>query len=214
MSDVFFRQMELGPMANYVYLVGDPATKECAVVDPGWEAAEIAREAEEAGYRITQAWVTHHHFDHIGALKDLLRRADVPVYVHKDDAFALQDLGKSVKPVSGGDRARLGGLEVEFLHTPGHTQGSQCFLLRGRLLTGDTLFVRGCGRVDLEGSDPEKMYHSLRRLSSLPDDVVLFPGHNYSEEKSAALGVERGQNPYVQAALRLSPAEFRSLVGF
>lgn len=211
---MFIKQLELGPMANYVYLVGDAATKECAVVDPAWDVPSIREAAAEAGLSVTMALVTHNHPDHTNGIGELLESCDIPVYAHKDDAFALAGLGGALRTVSGGEKVPLGSLEITFLHTPGHTEGSQCFLIRDQLLTGDTLFVRGCGRVDLPGSDPEKMYHSLRKLCRLKGSTLVYPGHNYSREKNVRLDVERGQNPYIRACLAVSPREFRELVGF
>lgn len=208
---IYLKQLELGPMANYVYLVGDPETKECAVIDPAWNVQKILDTAREDGYKITKALATHNHPDHTNGLPQLLQERDIPIYIHKEDAFALEGVEGSVKQVSGGDKAKIGKIEVTFLHTPGHTEGSQCFQFRDRLLTGDTLFIRGCGRVDLPGSDPEKMYHSLRKLASLDGKTTLFPGHNYSEESSVDLETERGQNPYLRAVLTLTPSDFLKL---
>jgi hydroxyacylglutathione hydrolase len=210
---MWVKQLELGPMANYVYLIGDPATHEAAVVDAAWDVPAILAAAAAADYKITQAFVTHNHPDHTNGLAELLRTHDVPVRIHTEDAFALSDIKEAVQPVRGGDKINVGDMAVTFLHTPGHTPGSQCFLFKDQLLTGDTLFVKSCGRVDLPGSDPELMYESLRRLARLDDKTRIFPGHNYSEEKTVEMGVERGQNPFMQACLRLSPEDFRKLVG-
>jgi glyoxylase-like metal-dependent hydrolase (beta-lactamase superfamily II) len=101
----------------------------------------------------------------------------------------------------GGDVLRVGGVGIELLHTPGHTPGSQCFLVDGRLVAGDTLFVRGCGRVDLPGGDPEEMYRTLtQRLATLGDDVVLYPGHDYADKPTSTLGEERRENHYLRVA--------------
>jgi glyoxylase-like metal-dependent hydrolase (beta-lactamase superfamily II) len=210
---MYFRQLELGPMANYVYLVGDPETKACAVVDPAWDAEAIHRAAEEDGYRIERLLITHGHHDHINAIEPLLARVDARVHVHEQDAFAIPAIGDALVPVKGGERLELGKLAVRCLHTPGHTEGSQCFRFEDGLMTGDTLFVRSCGRVDFENSDPEKMWASLKRLCELEDSLTVFPGHNYSPEKSVPLGVEKGQNRFLQAVLRAGPDEFRRMVG-
>lgn len=213
-AEPLFEQIEVGPMANYAYLLADPEAGQCALVDPGWDAPRLLGEIASRKLVLSAILVTHHHYDHTRAIAPILADSDVPVYVHKADAFALKDLGDSVRPVEGGHRLKVGGLEIEFLHTPGHTEGSQCFLARGRLLTGDTLFVRGCGRTDLPGGDPEKMYASLRRLGALPEQTWVLPGHNYSAEKGASLGSERQANPYLRASLGMSPSEFRRVVGF
>ena len=207
------RQLELGPMANFVYIVGDPASKECAVVDPAWDVPAILKTVREAGWRLTRVFITHHHHDHINGLGELLSECDVPVHVHKHDAEVLKAFSGSLKPSEGGDKISLGRQEITLLHTPGHTEGSQCLLIEDRLVSGDTLFIGGCGRVDLPTSDPEKMYRSLRKLAALPDKTVLFPGHNYADDPSALLESEKRRNPYLKVSSTGALDDFLSLVG-
>ena len=102
-----------------------------------------------------------------------------------------------IAAVDSGDLLKVGDIEVEFLHTPGHTPGSQCFRIRNTLVSGDTLFINGCGRVDLPGSNSEDMYHSLQKLKTLPDDTLLLPGHNYGHVPNATMGETRRQNTYL-----------------
>ena len=207
----YLKQLELGPMQNFVYLIGDPQTREAAVVDPGWEIPTILRTAEADGYRLTKAFVTHHHFDHVMGLEDLLRTADLPVYVHRDDASHLPVPRSGLTPVSGGEEVRVGSVPVTLIHTPGHTEGSQCLLVGGRLLSGDTLFIGACGRCDLPGGDPEKLYDSLtKKLKALDDHTVLCPGHNYAEVPTIALGEEKRRNPFLGAS---TLHDFLHLVG-
>jgi len=210
---MIFKQLELGPMANYVYLVAEPGTKECVVVDPAWDVPAILRAVEEGGWRLTRAIVTHYHPDHTNGLGALLQAKDVPVHVHKDDAHALKAFKENLKPAAGGEKLFLGKVEITLLHTPGHTKGSQCLLISDRLVSGDTLFVGNCGRVDLPDSDPEKMYQSLRRLSGLPGRTVLLPGHNYAEAPSALLESEKLDNPYLRACAEGPLEDFLALVG-
>ncbi len=199
-----------GQMQNFVYLVGDRDAGECLVIDPAWDVRDIVRVAEADGLRIVGALATHYHPDHVGGtmfgftvegLPTLMQVNPVPVHVHKLE-------GEGVRKVTGlsrsdlvehdsGDRVKVGDIEVELLHTPGHTPGSCCFRLDGALLAGDTLFLQGCGRVDLPGGDPDEMYRTLtQRLSTLPDDMVLLPGHAYGGE-SAPMGHVRRTNPYL-----------------
>ncbi len=208
---IFFKQLEIGPMANYVYLIGDPQTRQCAVVDPAWDAPAILEAIQREGYRLGAALVTHNHYDHVNGIPDLLKAADIPVYVHRQDAPGVL-AGGNLKAVEGGDCLRLGTLEISFLHTPGHTAGSQCLRVGAGLVTGDTLFIDGCGRVDLPTSDPEAMAASLRRLAGLPPETVIWPGHNYAALPSAAMGAQLSSNPYLKAARR-GLAEFLRLVG-
>lgn len=204
-GDPFAAQMQ-----NFVYLVGDRDTGECLVVDPAWDVRDIVRVAEADGFRIVGALATHYHPDHIGGsmmgfsvegLPTLMEINPVKVHVHKLESEGVRKVtGLSRSDLvehDSGDRVRVGDIEVELLHTPGHTPGSQCFRLADALLAGDTLFLQGCGRVDLPGGDPDQMYYTLtQRLSTLPDDTVLFPGHAYGGE-SAPMAVVRRTNPYL-----------------
>jgi len=208
---IYLKQLELGPMQNFVYLIGDPQRREAIVVDPGWEVPRIFRTVKGDGYRLVGAAVTHHHFDHVQGLADLLQAADVPVYVHRADVPWLDVERHSLRPVEGGRTIQIGSVPVTFLHTPGHTPGSQCLLVNGRLLSGDTLFIGSCGRCDLPGGDPAVMYESLTTvLKPLDDATVLCPGHHYAKVPTVELGEEKRANPFLSApTLR----DFLRLVG-
>ncbi|PYN60945.1 MAG: MBL fold metallo-hydrolase [Candidatus Rokuibacteriota bacterium] len=212
-ATVYLRQMELGPMQNFVYLVGDPAARECVVVDPAWEIDTIVETAERDGMRLVGALVTHTHQDHVGGsleswgmpgripgVEDLLERVPLKVYVHKAEREFLRGFGSDLVQVDNHDTLDIGQLTLTFMHTPGHTPGSQCFLVGDRLVSGDTLFIGSCGRTDLPGSDPSDMYYSLtQRLAALPDDTILLPGHNYGGP-SSTIGDEKRQNPFMRFA--------------
>ena len=208
---VSFKQLELGPMQNFIYLIGDPKTREAAVVDPGWEVPAILDAAAHDGYRLTKAVVTHHHFDHVMGLADLLQAVDMPVYAHKADAPMLSIAPSSVKPLSGGETVQVGGVPIAMIHTPGHTPGSQCLLVDGKLLSGDTLFIGACGRCDLPGGDARTLHQSLStKLRVLPDETILYPGHNYAPVPSTPLGEEKRTNPFLAAE---TAQDFLRLVG-
>ena len=210
-DEIFVKQMELGPMQNFVYLVGDPVARECVVVDPAWDIEEIVQTAAAADLRIVGALVTHTHQDHVGGsleswgmpgripgVEELLARVPAKVYVHKNEREFLKGFGSDLVKVDNHDTLAVGRLTIRFLHTPGHTPGSQCFLVDGRLISGDTLFIGSCGRTDLPGSDPSEMYYSLtQRLGALPEDTVLFPGHNYGGAAST-IGDEKRRNPFMR----------------
>jgi glyoxylase-like metal-dependent hydrolase (beta-lactamase superfamily II) len=210
---IYLKQLELGPMQNFVYLIGDSGTRDCVVVDPAWEIDRIVDAAHGDGFTIRGALVTHTHQDHVGGsleswgmpgripgVEELLARVPAKVYVHKAEREFLKGFGSDLVKVDNHDTLQVGRLTLTFLHTPGHTPGSQCFLVDGRLVSGDTLFIGSCGRTDLPGSDPAEMYYSLtRRLGALPDDTVLLPGHNYGGE-SSTIGHERRQNPFLRFA--------------
>jgi hydroxyacylglutathione hydrolase len=218
-QELYLKQMELGPMQNFVYLIGDPQTRECVVVDPAWEIDEIVDRVAADGMRVQGVLVTHTHQDHVGGhlfgfdipgVEELLAKTPAKVYVHKAEREFLRGFGSDLVPVEGGESVQVGRITVTFLHTPGHTPGSQCFLVDGRLVSGDTLFIRSCGRTDLPGSDPKEMYDSLtRRLGALPDDTVVFPGHNYGGV-STTIGQEKRHNPMMQFS---SMAEFLQRMG-
>jgi glyoxylase-like metal-dependent hydrolase (beta-lactamase superfamily II) len=215
--DLYFRQIAVGEMANFAYLIGSRETREVLLVDPAWSVDTLLDSAEEDGMEVVGALATHYHQDHIGGelygheiegIPRLLARKPVPLYVneHEGDGV-IQVTGASesdLRRKSGGDIIELGQVRVRLLHTPGHTPGSQCFLVEeeghpGALVSGDTLFLGSCGRVDLPGSNPEDMYYSLNRtLRELPDDTLLYPGHLYSKDPVSTMGEQKRTNPFLQ----------------
>ncbi len=218
-TDLYFAQIAAGEMANLVYLVGSRATRECLIVDPAWSVDALLDQAEADGMNVVGALVTHYHQDHVGGsifgmqiegLDRLLARQPVPIHVNEVEADGLRKVtGVSESDLvrhAGGDVVELGGIRVRLLHTPGHTPGSQCFLVEeagggGRLVSGDTLFLGSCGRVDLPGGDPEALYESLHgTLGRLPDETLLYPGHMYASEPHSSLGEQRRTNPYLRVS--------------
>lgn len=202
-------QIQIGPMANFTYIIGCKETREVVLVDPAWDLEQILKQVEDNDYRVAAALVTHYHPDHVGGhlfghdidgVADLVSSHPVKIYVHKLEADGLKQITglseSDLVRVDSGDSLNLGGVQIEFLHTPGHTPGSQCFRIQNTLISGDTLFIDGCGRVDLPGSDRDAMFHSLQKLKSLPNDLVLLPGHNYSNERSATMGTVKQTNTY------------------
>lgn len=197
-KDLYLKQVELGLLQNYIYFIGDPKTKEAVVVDPAWEVDTILRLAREDSLKLTGALITHYHFDHTNGVEELLKELDIPVYVNKNDVPYLDFRHSNLKPVDSAHKLQVGGVEIEMVHTPGHTPGSQCFKVRNHLVSGDTLFIGACGRTDLPGGNAEELYFSLsRRLAKFPDGTVLLPGHNYADVPTSTLGEERRTNPYL-----------------
>jgi hydroxyacylglutathione hydrolase len=198
----FVHQFELGPWDNFVYLIGDKATRECAVVDPAWHAPAILAEAEKLDVKITHMLCTHSHFDHVNRVDEILNATDAQVHMlgaevdHGD--FKCENLVRHAP----GDVLTVGKhAEITFVHTPGHTPGSTCYKLRDSLVTGDTLFVEGCGRCDFVGGDPETMHQTIHELvRSMPGETALYPGHNYGSMVSSTLDHELAKNPYLQLA--------------
>lgn len=211
-------------MDNFVYLLGDRETRECVVVDPAWDVDAIVGAARAEGFTITGALVTHWHPDHVGGslmghdvegLPRLLAVAPCKVHVHAADAEWVKLMtgvsDTDLVKVSSGDKVKVGKVEIECLHTPGHTEGSQCFRCGGALVSGDTLFLEGCGRTDLPGGDTEEMWRTLyTRLLALPGDLVLYPGHDYAKRPPAPLDEVRRTNPVLGAP---DWATFRRMFG-
>ena len=205
-------QAQLGPMANFVYIIGDPSTHKAAVVDPAWDIDRILKYTEGQGYTIEQILIRHYHQDHLGGnlmgqsiqgAAELVGRVKAKVYVNKHEAEGVKKVSglsdSDLVKVEAGDVLKVGNLEVKYLHTPGHTPGSQCFLVDGNLISGDTLFVNSCGRVDLPGANPADMYHSLNHtLKNLDDTTVVYPGHAYSEESSTTIADQKRHNMYMR----------------
>ena len=210
-DDLYLKQMELGPMENFVYLVGSKSTREVFVVDPAWQMDTVLRVAREEDLKIKGALVSHYHFDHTNGIEELLGSVPCPVYVHKKDVPYLGFSSDSVKAVDSGHKLRLGDVEVELVHTPGHTPGSQCFHVRNRLISGDTLFIGACGRTDLPGGDAKEMYVSLtQKLMKFDDSTILCPGHNYAEKPTSTMGDEKRTNPYLMCDSLQNFLKFRT----
>lgn len=209
---LYLCQAQLGPMANFVYFIGDKQTRKAAMVDPAWEVDKIIAFAEGEGYTIDKLLITHYHPDHLGGsmmgqniqgAAEILNRLDVKVYVNKEEAEGAKRVtgmsDSDLVKVEAGDVMNVGEIPVKFIHTPGHTPGSQCFLVEGNLISGDTLFVNSCGRVDLPGSDPVAMYHSLNdTLRNLDDATVVYPGHAYSSESRTTIADQKRHNMYMR----------------
>ena len=209
-SELIVEQIEIGPMANFTYIIGSRSTREVAIVDPAWDIDGLIAHLAERDYTLSAALATHYHPDHVGGgmggnniagIAELMGKSPVKVYAHKHEADGVKKVtgisDSDLVKVDSGDTLKLGPIEVEFLHTPGHTPGSQCFRIKNTLVSGDTLFIEGCGRVDLPGSDTEDMYHSLQKLKTLPDDTLLLPGHNYSQIPNATMGETKARNAYL-----------------
>lgn len=173
--------LELGPMENFVYVIEDHATKNAAIVDPAWDVDEIMSLCRLKGLTVTDILITHCHHDHINGIGETLNQTDAQVHLMKaENDYWSPDI---VKPhtLHGGDSIMLGKTEIQALHTPGHSKGSACFKIGDQLITGDTMFVFGCGHCRLGGSDPEVLFNTLKKLKQeIPPDTHILPGHNYA----------------------------------
>ena len=216
---LYFRQLLAGrdfargdpvaaQMVNFVYLIGDRQTGEAVVVDPAYAVSELLDLAAADGVRVTAALATHFHPDHVGGdlfghpiegIAELLELQGMKVHVQRDEApWVKRMTGASNSDLElhdSGDEVTVGEITIQLIHTPGHTPGSQCFLVQDRLVAGDTLFLEGCGRTDLPGGDPRALYLSLtQKLAHVPNEAILFPGHLYAPQASAPMGQTRRDN--------------------
>ena len=194
-------------MVNFSYAIGDRSTGSCVLVDPAWNVNDLVDIVEADGMSVEGILATHYHADHVGGsimghdiegVATLLERVDCPIHVQSAEVPWMERTANvtadQLVDHAPGDVLSVGDVDITLVHTPGHTPGSQCFLVDGRLVAGDTLFLDGCGRTDLPGSDAAAMMESLRMLSTVPDDVILYPGHRYSLASSATMGSVKQSN--------------------
>lgn len=213
-----------GSMANFSYAIGDRQTREVVLVDPCYAIGDLLRLAASDGMRVVGALATHYHQDHVGGdlfghqlqgVRELLTQCPCKVHVQRDEVpWVKRVTGCSDSDLaahSSGDVVMVGQIPITLIHTPGHTPGSQCFLVQNRLVAGDTLFLQGCGRTDFPGGDARQLYLSLtQRLAKVPDDALLFPGHAYDPRPHQKLGETRTQNPVFRPR---SEAEWLAMFG-
>lgn len=190
--------LELGPMENFIYLIEDTATRRAAVVDPAWDVNAIIQKAHELELEITDILLTHSHNDHINGIEGILENYLAQIHLLKPEyEFWSHELEKPSLH-HGGDEVELGDTRIRMLHTPGHTPGSACYQTGNELITGDTLFVYGCGRCDLHGGNPEQMFETLKNMKNrLDPDMVIHPGHNYAEAETTTLAEQLEGNPFM-----------------
>lgn len=215
---LYFRQMLSGrdfavgdpfatQMVNFAYAIGDRSSGECLLVDPAWDVEGLISNVGDDGMTVTGVLASHYHADHVGGsimghdiegVAALLGHLSCPVHVQAEEVEWMERTSgvgtDHLVAHAPGDVITVGEVEIRLVHTPGHTPGSQCFLVDGRLVAGDTLFLDGCGRTDLPGSDPTAMAESLRTLHRVDDEVVLYPGHRYSVASCATMGSVKQSN--------------------
>ena len=216
---LYFRQLLAGrdfakadpiaaQMVNFVYLLGDRQTRQAVVVDPAYGVRELLDLAAADGMEINGVLATHFHPDHVGGdllghpvegVRELLEIQGMKIHVQREEVPWIKGMtgvsDSDLELHDSGDVVRVGEIPIELIHTPGHTPGSQCFLVANRLVAGDTLFLEGCGRTDLPGGDARALYLSLtQKLAQVPDESILFPGHLYQPQASASMGETRRSN--------------------
>lgn len=202
--------MELGPMENFVYLISDTKSKRAAVVDPAWDIPTVLAKAKQRGVTITDILLTHSHHDHINGIEQVLAKFDAQLHLSRAEA---EFWGRHLDLPTlhhGGDVIDLGETQIRLLLTPGHTPGSACYQLGDEVITGDTMFVFGCGRCDLHGGDPEVMFDTLARMGrELPASARILPGHNYSVTPSSTMAEQIEGNPFMHFTAKADFVDYR-----
>jgi glyoxylase-like metal-dependent hydrolase (beta-lactamase superfamily II) len=209
---MFLKQMQVGNMAVFAYLLGDPATGEALVIDPAADIDGIIAQANRNNLKIKYVVNTHGHVDHISGNTDMKEKTGAQIVIHESDAdmltstpaMVLRMFGAKQSPtadrtVRDADIISVGGVSLEVLHTPGHSPGSMSLYTEGYVFTGDTLFVGGVGRTDLPGGSGQVMARSIQqKLCTLPDDTKVMPGHNYGGAPTSTIGREKTSNPFLR----------------
>ena len=192
----------LGNYETNCYLVYRDENDECLVIDPGYEPRKVLSAAKALGLSIRAVLLTHGHFDHVGAVREIFAETDCDIYLCPDDCQMPEAMTAGqlcyTHSLQDADRLNIAGLELQVLHTPGHTPGSVCFLCENALFSGDTLFAGSCGRTDLPCGNWQDLKQSLARLMALEEDRIVYPGHG----EASTLSTEKKHNPYLRQSVR------------
>jgi len=188
---MLIKQLEIGYMDNFCYIVGCEKTRKALVIDPGRDVDRIVSAAEKQGLEIEAIVNTHAHGDHTAGNAELKSLTGAKIIIHALDAAGYPKADVFLKDEK---TLQLGAITFEVIHTPGHTPGGICLHAQGNLFTGDTLFVGDSGRTDLPGGDRPTLGKSIRRLMQLPDDTIIWPGHDYGPTPTSTIGWEKRNN--------------------
>ena len=189
---------------NFSYFVNDGVGNEIAVVDPAGDIDDMLAEIYANKFQPIMVLLTHSHFDHAEGVEALIQKYKIPVYMHMNARGRVEVPEEHGRYVSDGDTIIVGKLAIEVLYTPGHIDDSVCYFISAKqevdgipkLITGDTLFVEGCGRADLQHSSVKDLYSSLERLKKMPDETLVYPGHNYGSKPVSDIAFEKKHNKY------------------
>ncbi len=193
---MIFVQISVGKMDNYSYLFADPVSHEGLVIDPAFDHDKILAVIRTNDVNLTRIVLTHHHYDHINASTQIKAHTGAEIICHRETAPLLHGGAAYDRLIDDGYSFKIGdSIKAVCLHTPGHAPGAICVVINDQwLVTADTMFVGDCGRADLPGSDPAALFASLQRLKTLPDHLIVCPGHNYGPAPTRTLGEEKRLN--------------------
>ena len=192
------KAFDVGPMQNLIYLITDIESRHTAIVDPAWDLTYVNQYIKENDLILNKILLTHSHHDHVNAIDEILKEYDLEIYINNKEKIFWKKIYDNFVINYGGDIIQLGSTQIKSIHTPGHTPGSTCYYIDGKLIAGDTLFVFGCGRCDLHGGNPEDMFVSLKNLESLLDKkTLILPGHNYSVKRECTMEEQIRGNPFM-----------------
>ncbi len=188
------KQIPVGTMEVFSYLIGCEKTKDAMVIDPGGDVDRIIAEAKKTGLSIKYIFNTHHHFDHTDGNAALKERTGSKIVMHTLEDNMLKSVLKADIVINDEKIFKLGEIILQIFFTPGHTPGGLCLYAEGQLFTGDTLFVGDSGRTDLPGGHRPTLGASIRKLMELPDETIVWPGHDYGVSSSSTIGNEKRTN--------------------
>ena len=193
---MIIRQVKVGPMENFAYILGCEKSGEAAIIDPGFEAGKLLEMASELSMKVVAVINTHGHSDHIAENREIVSETGAKVIAHELATFTVDQY------IKDRETFKIGGIMIETIHTPGHSPDSVCFIVNNEIIfTGDTLFVSECGRTDLPGGSTEQLMNSItEKIYPLPDETIIYPGHG----PETKLGIEKKQNPYLNGTLKLA----------
>ena len=190
--------MALGMYQTNCYIIHEENAKTCCVIDPGYDAGRVLNQVRQLGLTVGAILLTHGHFDHVGAVRDIAADTGCRVFICPEDLSMPEMMTAGplyyTDTYGEGDTLSLAGLTIHVIHTPGHTPGSVCLLTENAMFSGDTLFAGSCGRVDLPGGDWSTILRSLKRLAAMQTDFDVYPGH----AESTTLSREKRYNPYMR----------------
>ncbi len=190
-------QLKLGPMDNFVYIIYHTTTRNGFIVDPAWEPDSIIAALNQHDITPLFCLLTHGHHDHHSATRPISETYNIPTYLSKREVDTLTETVYQPTLIDDLYPLKLDNTTIRMIATPGHTPGGTCFIIDQLIITGDTLFINGCGRCDFGSGDLNDMYASLQLLKTLPDDLTVLPGHDYGKTTTASLGSEKKTNRFM-----------------